>query len=110
MFDPFDQHLRQQLLAAAMEREQELGFDTVTCLHVAPRANIEFHGRITAPKLKGRGDKVGAVWQTVLRKPERYQSIAYEDLFNVIRSAKDTEVADWVAYQQARYTWNQNTS
>ena len=55
MFDPFDQHLRQQLLAAAMEREHELGFETVTCLHVAPEANGDFHGRITAPKLVGWG-------------------------------------------------------
>jgi hypothetical protein len=106
MFDPFDQHLRQQLLAAAMERERELGFDTVTCLHVAPRANSEFHSRITAPKLEGRGETVGEVWRAILRKPERYVSIAYEDVFETISSAGDPELADWVAYQRARYGWD----
>lgn len=108
MFDPFDQHLRQQLLASAMEREQELGFETVTCLHVSPHANLEFHRRITAPKLQGRGDTVGEVWRTILSRPQRYRSIAYEDLFGAIANAGDTGLADWVGYQETRYAWNRD--
>ena len=106
LIEPFYQHLRQQLLAGAMEREKELGFETVTCLHVAPRANAELHARITAPKLADRGTDVGEAWRSVLRQPTRYRSVAYEDVFNAVVGVKDPAVADWVEYQRARYGWD----
>ena len=103
MFDPFDQHPRQQLLAAAMERKRELGFETVTCLHVSPIGNLDFHPGVTAPKLKERGETVGTAWRAILRRPERDISVAYEDLFRAIRNAGSPELANWVNYQETRY-------
>ena len=44
-FDPFDQLMRQQLLASAMERETEMGAKIVSLLHVAPSGNTELMGR-----------------------------------------------------------------
>ena len=105
LVEPFYQHLRQQLLASAMERERELDFATVTCLHVSSRANREFHEGITAPELREPGKTVGDVWKAILVRPDRYRSVAYEDLFAAVAATSDPEMAGWEDYQQARYGW-----
>ncbi len=105
LVEPFYQHFRQQLLAAAMEREQELDFASVTCLHVSPRANREFHEGMTAPEMKQFGDTVGEAWEAILVKPDRYRGAAYEDLFTAVAAAGDPELVGWEQYQQARYGW-----
>ena len=105
LIEPFYQHLRQQFLAAEMERARELDFDTVTCLHVSPRANREFHEGVTAPKLREFGETVGEAWNAILVKPERYRSAAYEDLFSAVAAAGDPELVGWEQYQRTRYGW-----
>ena len=104
--EPFYQHLRQQLLAAGMERERELGFETVTCLHVCPRANRAFHTGVTAPKLTACGDTVSKAWPKILCEPDRYRSVAYEDVFAAVTGAGDPDLAEWEEYQRARYGWD----
>lgn len=99
--EPFDQHLRQQLLAAAMERSHELGFVTVSCLHVAPRANVDFHRRITSPRLRTRGSTVAEVWTSLLAQPSRHATLAYEDAFDFV--AGSAALPEWTAYQLARF-------
>lgn len=105
LIEPFDQHLRQQLLARAMEREGESGLRTVTCLHVAPRSNDTFHRSLTAPKLAERASTVSEAWRSILRDPSRYRSVAYEDLFALIAGLRDPALDEWLAYQRARYPW-----
>jgi hypothetical protein len=105
LIEPFYQHLRQQFLAAEMERERELEFDTVTCLHVSPRANRAFHSGMTAPRMKDFGESVGEAWEAILCKPDRYRSVAYEDLFAGAIRIGDPTLADWTEYQDARYGW-----
>jgi hypothetical protein len=105
LIEPFDQHLRQQLLARAMEREGESGLRTVTCLHVAPRGNDAFRTGVTAPKLAARASSVGEAWGAILREPARYRSVAYEDLFAFVVGLHEPALEDWVAYQRARYPW-----
>lgn len=46
-YDPFDQLMRLQLLASAMERTREMGARIVSVLHVAPKANGELRRRVT---------------------------------------------------------------
>ncbi|MDP3151465.1 MAG: hypothetical protein Q8N23_02265 [Archangium sp.] len=99
--EPFDQHLRQQLLAAAMERSHELEFTTVSCLHVAPRENVDFHRGITSPGLRTRGASVGEVWKSLLKDPTRYASLAYEDAFDFV--AASATMPFWAAYQRDRF-------
>ena len=103
MVEPFDQHLRQQLLAAAMEAHGELELTTVRLVHVAPRANRAFHEGVTAPALHGAGKTVAEAWSTVLRRPERYVSVAYEDLF--ARACDQAGAAAWADALRARYGW-----
>jgi len=102
MYEPFDQHLRQQLLAAALEASRELGLATVCLVHAAPRANRAFHEGVTAPSL-GRFATVAEAWRSVLRRPERYISLAYEDLFACAAAVPGT--ADWATPLRARYGW-----
>ena len=105
LIEPFDQHLRQQLLARAMERAGESNLETVTCLHVAPRGNDAFHRGVTAPRLATRGGTVAEAWRSILRIPGRYLSVAYEDLFSRAVALRDPGLDAWCAYQRARYPW-----
>ena len=107
LIEPFYQHLRQQLLAGGMERERELGFETVTCLHVSPQANRSFQTEMTAPKMKEFGDTVGEAWHAILCEPDRYRSVGYEDLFAVVTATGDPELVGWEKYQRERYGWDQ---
>jgi hypothetical protein len=103
LIEPFDQHLRQQLLAFEMERAAELDFRTVRCLHVAPAANESFHRTIPIVGLASF-ESVGAAWSSLLVDPAAYRSAYYEDLFASIR---DPSLADWRDYQRARYGWGE---
>ena len=102
MYEPFDQHLRQQLLASAMEASNELGLSSVCLVHVAPRANRAFHEGVTVPSLR-RYATVAHAWRSVLRRPERYVSLAYEDVF--ARAAAVPGTSDWQTRLRDRYGW-----
>jgi hypothetical protein len=108
LIEPFYQHLRQQFLAAEMERAGELDFSSVTCLHVSPRANLAFHEGMTAPRLQEFGDTVGEAWPKILVKPDRYRSVAYEDLFAAVAATGDPQMIGWEQYQRTRYSWQLN--
>jgi hypothetical protein len=99
-FDPFDQMMRHQLLASAMEREHEMGADIVSYLHIAPRANGEFLNRITSPALGGRGANVHDVWATLV-KPERFKSIYTEDLLPIVTGHAPCN--EWAEYLRLRF-------
>lgn len=101
MVDPFDQLLRLQLLAAAMEQRRELDLQTVTVAWVAPRANSTLWSRITAPVLAGQGATVPDAWRSVLRQPDRFCSAATEDVFDAARTAPGAQA--WARWMADRY-------
>lgn len=103
IYEPFYQHLRQQLLAAGMEDAHELGLQTVALVHVAPRGNRDFHETITAPALRGMGASVATVWRAMLTRPERYTSVAYEDLFAT--ALQVPAASAWADSLRDRYGW-----
>lgn len=108
LIEPFYQHLRQQLLARAMERAHELGFVTVSVLHVSPASNQAYHKLITPPELAGRGTSVSNVWQSLLSRWGRYVSWSYEAAFRAAKTPlEETVDPSWLAYQDERYRWTE---
>lgn len=107
LIEPFDQHLREQLLAWQMAERHELGLRTVRVLHVAPRANRYLHDYVASPRLRPLGRTVSEVWTRLLADPSLYTSVSYEDLFAVVAGLGDPAAAPWVSYQRNRYAWDE---
>ena len=99
-FDPFDQLMRQQLLCSAMERENEMGADIVSLLHVAPKANSELVDRVTSPLLEEFGSDIHGIWSR-LTTPERFKGVYVEDLLPVV--CRNAPTQGTVEYLQLRY-------
>lgn len=101
MVDPFDQLLRLQLLAAAMQNAGELGFVRVLVGWVAPAANTDLWTSVTAASLRGRGDSVPACWRSLLRDADSFRAASYEQLFTAAQAPPRTDT--WAAWMAARY-------
>lgn len=100
-YDPFDQMMRLQLLASAIERNCEEA-DIVSVLHVVPKANEDLTCRITSPRLSEAfpNSNIHEV-QHRLVPNNRFRSLYTEDLLPVIvRHAPDQ---DWATYMAMRY-------
>lgn len=100
-YEPFYQLMRQQFLAAKMERAHELGADEVGLLHISPEANYDFK-RNTSPKLSGIGGTPTEIWKKLVKMDSRFTSIHTEDLMREFRS---DGMQSWKAYMQERYHW-----
>ncbi|MCH9010845.1 MAG: hypothetical protein IIC21_09490, partial [Chloroflexi bacterium] len=103
-YEPFYQHMRQQLLAHEMERAQELGATTVSLLHIAPAHNTDFQ-RVTSPALRGLGDNVTGVWERLLNNSDRYATVATEELFGSFPIERFPQLQEWWDYLTKRYSW-----
>lgn len=103
-YDPFDQLMRQQLLAHEMERAQELGAQVVSVLHIAPAHNVDYP-RVTSPPLRDLGDTVISVWKSLVKTPDRFRSISTEELFGRFPVERFPQLAGWWEYLTARYSW-----
>jgi hypothetical protein len=99
-FDPFDQLMRQQLLATAMEKNHEMSADIVSLLHVAPKANTELMNRITSPALAGLGGDIHSIWEGLVEK-DRFRGVYVEDLLKVV--AAQLPGGTWAKDMQLRY-------
>jgi hypothetical protein len=76
-FDPFDQLMRQTLLAWQMVEHREFGTTEWIHIHVAPAANVALLGTVTSPQLAEFGNMASA-WRSVLVLPERYSLVTPE--------------------------------
>jgi hypothetical protein len=103
-YEPFYQLMRQQFLAHEMERARELGADRVSALHIEPRANEDFL-RVTSPGLRALGDSATGIWKLLLINPDRFRSIAIEELFGRLPQDSTAKLGDWWPYIQQRYSW-----
>jgi hypothetical protein len=108
-FEPFYQLMRQQLLANEMEKAKELGADVVSLLHIAPARNHQL-SRVTSPELMHLGESVIGVWQRLVKKPSRFQSIYCENLFGAFKIGEHPEMLPWWEYTTERYPWFIQTS
>ena len=99
-YDPFDQLMRLQLLASAMEREREMGAEIVSVIHVAPGANKKLLETINSPQLSGLGTDVHQVWSRLVRD-DRFRPCCTEDLLPVLIGHSQRE--GWAEYMKLRY-------
>lgn len=99
-YDPFDQLMRLQLLAKAMERNKEMGVDIVSVLHIAPKANRGLINRITPPQLASLGKDIHEVWGKIVNQ-NNFRGAYAEDLIDIVtKNAPDNK---WGAYMNTRY-------
>jgi hypothetical protein len=99
-YDPFDQLMREQLLATKMEEAREMDADLVSLLHIAPVANRELMRRITSPGLRGRGETIHEVWQSIVGE-ERFKGVYLEELLPKMSAHAPDQ--SWKQYMERRY-------
>lgn len=105
-YNPFDQLMRQQMLAHEMEQHREGESEIVSVLHVAPRVNAELR-RITSPEFLKRnlGSSPFDVWPKLLRNSDRFLSVSAEDLFGPAVGRGVESGREWAGYLAERYSW-----
>jgi hypothetical protein len=69
--EPFYQLVRQQLLAAELERRHELDADKVRVVHIAPAGNEAYQASLNRASHRELGSTVYDVWGQLLRQPDR---------------------------------------
>ena len=104
-YEPFYQMLRQQLLAQAMETNNEMGADIVSVLHIAPVCNSDFK-KVTSPNLVSFGASPTEIWQGAVNG-ERFVSVSTEQLFRKFPNYKFYGLDKWWEYIVSRYNWIQ---
>ncbi len=99
-YDPFDQMMRAQLLAAAMERAGEMQADVVSFLHLSPHCNVELNEGVTSPGFRPLGKSIHEVWRALV-SPDRFQARHVE----VVLTAAALHAPDprWASDLQQRY-------
>ncbi|HYF24000.1 MAG TPA: hypothetical protein VD929_11445 [Caulobacteraceae bacterium] len=105
--EPAYQLLRQQMLAYRVERvgDEERRFDRAWVLHVSPRGNTALR-KPTAARLAEMGDDLLALWPTLLERPDRFRSVATEELFGRFDwNAHGAAVGMAGAYLRRRYAF-----
>ena len=73
--EPFYQLMRQQLLAHALEASGAPGASRVRVVHVSPSGNVAYQASLVREEHRALGATVSAVWQQLLRRPERFLSL-----------------------------------
>jgi hypothetical protein len=99
-FDPFDQLMRLQLLASAMERENEMDADIVSVLLLTPYANRDLLDKLNSPRLACLGASVPAVWARMVQIG-RFTYHSIEKLLECVPNCGGYET--WAQYLQLRY-------
>jgi hypothetical protein len=101
-YEPTYQLLRQQLLAAALEKHRVLGAERVRVVHISPAINHELH-RVTSPALQVYGDDVFEVWRSALARPDRFVQMSTGAMFTQRWAARHPSIAPWWDYVSRRY-------
>ena len=102
-FDPYDQLMRQTLLAWRMVDAHEYGATDWMHLHIIPKANKELRDRNTSVGLKGKD--MSSCWKGVLKEPNRYLTLSPEELLKPALGCFD--VKSLMDYLKKRY-WEDN--
>ena len=107
-FDPFDQLMRLQLLAAAIEHHWTDTCDSARLLWVLPSANRALRDSVTSPALLRLAERasipanVSSIW-TYLVGSERFCSVAAESVLEHARTTLADLEPEWAEWMSARY-------
>jgi hypothetical protein len=102
-FDPYDQLMRQTLLAWQMVEHGEFGATEWIHLHVAPKSNFRLLRSVTSPDLAPFGTMERA-WRSVLVNPERYRLASPNAVLPPVGISEQTDA--WLAWMGVRYGVN----
>jgi hypothetical protein len=101
-YDPFDQMMRLQLLAAGMEKRKEMQADIVSVLHISPRKNTNLNNNITSNAFKEYGNNIHDVWaKNVLSG--KFNGLYLEELKEIILNPQNSPSSNWSDYYGIRY-------
>lgn len=98
-YDPYEQLMRQTLLAWQMVEHNEFGASDWIHVHVVPKENVTLRGRSgAAPDLVG--ETMSEAWRSVLKEPDRYRIMTASDL---LTGVGDDRFGDWRDWLHDRY-------
>jgi len=101
-WEPFYQFMRQQTLAALMQRAQEDGAQRVRVLHISPARNLPLH-KVTAPALRQFSNDAFEAFSAVLAHRADFISRSTESVFGPLLA---TMAGDpWADYLTRRYSF-----
>lgn len=98
-FEPYDQLMRQTLLAWQMAEHSEFGASDWIHVYVVPKGNVALHHNKAAPDLRGRTTE--EKWRSVLKRPERFRVITPTQLVRGAGSMNSWR--NWRTWLQERY-------
>jgi hypothetical protein len=94
-FDPYEQLMRQTLLAWQMVEHHEFEARDWIHVHVVPEKNLALRGRGgAAPDLVG--ETMGEAWRSVLKEPGRYRLLTASDLLQNVRGERWRGWRSWL--------------
>ncbi|WP_162502438.1 PGN_0703 family putative restriction endonuclease [Treponema endosymbiont of Eucomonympha sp.] len=100
-YEPFYQLMRQTVLGWKMVEHNEYCCDEFVHIHVIPDGNLELLNNVTSPLLREHGNTISEAWKGVLKKPDKYQVISPEKLFEPLMNLPDAR--SLLEYLNARY-------
>ena len=109
LYDPFDQIVRNRLLADRMVANGELGVSEAKVVVVVPEENTAYRERITSPRLAKRFPDlktVDEVMQATLKDPDAaFKMVTPTQLREAVVDECGDAVSDWAGYIRERYGW-----
>lgn len=101
--EPFYQLVRQQLLAHELEKIGAEGATRVRVLHVLPPDNEAYQQSLARPDHRELGPTVSDVWQRLLKRHDRFQTIDPAVFLNVEVTSREygLRYGDDVVYNEA---------
>lgn len=104
LWQPFEQLMRQQLLAAQFREVGDPNIEQVKLVHVAVAANKALR-RVTSPRFRELGHDAYAVWKSLLVDPDDFILVNTEDLFRAVPVDRFPDLEPWLLYMRSRYAF-----
>jgi len=104
LWQPFEQLMRQQLLATQFREVGDPNIDQVRLVHVVVSENWPL-GAVTSPHFRELGHDAYEVWKSLLVDPDDSILINTEDLFRAAPVDRFPDLEPWLLYMKSRYAF-----